>query len=249
MPAIPFPRKRVAREIALEDLAILERTYPQAVTALEYRSVFELLIAVILSAQCTDARVNATTPALFAKYPTPQKLAVAKQDDVEKIIKSCGFFRMKAKNVIACARDLVERFGGEVPRDRESLESLAGVGRKTASVVMAVAFNEAALAVDTHVFRVAHRLGLTLGTTPRQVEDDLTALLPQEKWGQATHWLILHGRAVCKAPVPQCGRCPLQTLCPTPAIIAKSSTARARSGGRVAAAPPRKRSTSKAKKA
>lgn len=249
MPAIPFPKKKVPREVALAELAILERTYPRAVTALEYRNEFELLVAVILSAQCTDARVNATTPALFAKYPTPEKLARAKQADVEKIIKSCGFFRMKARNVINCARDIVERFGGKVPREREELESLAGVGRKTASVVMAAAFEEAALAVDTHVFRVAHRLGLTLGTTPRHVEDDLTALVPREKWGLATHWLILHGRAICKAPTPQCGRCPVNELCPTPAIIAKNVAGRARSDGRVAAAPRRKRAPSKVKKA
>ena len=194
MPRIPFPAKKVPRKVALEELAILERTYPHAVTALEYHDEFQLLVAVILSAQTTDARVNVTTPTLFAKYPTPQKLARAKPADVEKIIKSCGFFRMKTKNIIACARDLVERFGGRVPRGREELESLAGVGRKTASVVMAAAFNEAALAVDTHVFRVSHRLGLTDGTTPRQVEEDVTKLVPQNKWGDASHWLILHGR-------------------------------------------------------
>ncbi|HTU83351.1 MAG TPA: endonuclease III [Candidatus Acidoferrales bacterium] len=248
MPAIPFPRKRVSRDVALAELAILERTYPHAVTALEYRNPFELLIAVILSAQCTDARVNATTPALFAKYPTPQKLAAAKPADVERIVKSCGFFRMKARNVIACARDLVERFGGQVPREREALESLAGVGRKTASVVLAVAFGEAALAVDTHVFRVAHRMGLTLGKTPRDVEEDLTALVPPDKWRLATHWLILHGRAICKAPTPSCGRCPVNELCPTPPILAKTVTARVRSRGPAAAVPPRKRSTSAAKK-
>ena len=199
MPRIPFPAKKVTRKVALEELAILERTYPHAVTALEYHDEFQLLVAVILSAQTTDARVNMTTPTLFAKYPTPQKLARAKAADVEKIIKSCGFFRMKTKNIIACARDLVERFGGRVPREREELESLAGVGRKTASVVMAAAFNEAALAVDTHVFRVSHRLGLTVGTTPRQVEEDVTRLVPQNKWGDASHWLILHGRQTCKA--------------------------------------------------
>ncbi|MBV8333649.1 MAG: endonuclease III [Candidatus Eremiobacteraeota bacterium] len=226
MPAIPFPKKKVARETALEELAILERTYPHAVTALEYANEFQLLIAVILSAQCTDARVNATTPALFAKYPTPAKLAAAKQADVEQIIKSCGFFRMKARNVINCARDLVERFGGSVPRDRESLESLAGVGRKTASVVMAAAFQEAALAVDTHVYRVAHRLGITTGTNPRQVEDDLTKLVPPEKWGDCTHWLILHGRQICKAPIPRCQECPVNSLCPTPAIIRRSARGR-----------------------
>jgi endonuclease-3 len=218
---IPFPAKKVPRKVALEELAILERTYPHAVTALEYDNEFQLLVAVILSAQCTDARVNMTTPILFAKYPTPQKLARAKPDDVEKIIKSCGFFRMKTKNIIACARDLVERFGGQVPREREALESLAGVGRKTASVVMAAAFNEAALAVDTHVFRVSHRLGLTVGTTPRQVEEDVTKLVPQNKWGDASHWLILHGRQICKAPTPLCDRCPVNHLCPTPVILSE----------------------------
>lgn len=219
MPRIPFPAKKVPRKVALEELAILERTYPHAVTALEYHNEFQLLVAVILSAQCTDARVNLTTPTLFARYPTPEKLARAKPADVEKIIKSCGFFRMKTKNIIACARDLVERFGGRVPHEREELESLAGVGRKTASVVMAAAFNEAALAVDTHVFRVSHRLGLTVGTTPRQVEEDVTKLVPQNKWGDASHWLILHGRQICKAPTPLCDRCPVNHLCPTPGII------------------------------
>jgi endonuclease-3 len=216
VPRIPFPAKKVPRKVALEELAILERTYPHAVTALEYHNEFQLLVAVILSAQCTDARVNLTTPTLFARYPTPEKLARAKPADVEKIIKSCGFFRMKTKNIIACARDLVERFGGRVPHEREELESLAGVGRKTASVVMAAAFNEAALAVDTHVFRVSHRLGLTVGTTPRQVEEDVTKLVPQNKWGDASHWLILHGRQICKAPTPLCDRCPVNHLCPTP---------------------------------
>jgi len=248
MPVIPFPKKKVPRETAVEQLAILERTYPHAVTALNYDDEFQLLVAVILSAQCTDARVNMTTPALFAKYPTPAKLAAAAQPDVEKIVKSCGFFRMKARNIINCARDLVERFGGEVPRDREHLESLAGVGRKTASVVMAAAFEEAALAVDTHVFRVSHRLGITLGTTPRQVEDDLTALLPKSKWGDATHWLIAHGRAICKAPTPQCARCPLDALCPTPAIISRTLTARVRASGSAVAARRRKPAASKAKK-
>jgi endonuclease III len=219
VPSIPFPTKKVTRKVALEELAILEQLYPHPQTALEYDNDFHLLVAVILSAQTTDARVNMTTPALFAKYPTPEKLAAARPADVEKIIKSTGFFRMKTKNIINCARDLVERFGGKVPRDREALESLAGVGRKTASVVMAAAFHEAALAVDTHVFRVSHRLGLTLGTTPRQVEDDVTKLVPPEKWGDATHWLILHGRQICKAPTPQCERCPVNRLCPTPAII------------------------------
>lgn len=255
MPTIPFPKKKVPRDVAQRELSILEHTYPHAVTALEYRNTFELLVAVILSAQCTDARVNMITPALFAKYPTPEKLANARPLDVEKIIKSCGFFRMKTKNIMSAARELVEKHGGDVPRDRESLESLAGVGRKTANVVMSVAFQEAAFAVDTHVFRVSHRLGLTLGKTPRQVEEDVTALVPQEKWRFASHWLILHGRAICKAPTPLCGKCPVNELCPTPPIIAKMNAARAKTaavpsgrGAKAGAALRPGRSTSAKKK-
>ena len=219
--AIPFPKRKVSRAVALEELAIIERTYPHAVTALEYRSPFELLIAVILSAQCTDARVNLTTPALFAKYPDAAALARGRTADVEKIIKSCGFFRMKARNIIAAAQGLVEQHDGAVPREREALEALPGVGRKTANVVMSVVFEEAAFAVDTHVFRVSHRLGLTLATTPRGVEEDVTALVPREKWRHAHHWLILHGREICKAPVPLCGRCPV-TMCPSRPIVARA---------------------------
>jgi endonuclease-3 len=251
MPKIPFPKRKVPQETAHGQLRILERTYPHAQTALEHSNPFELLIAVILSAQCTDARVNMTTPALFKKYPTPEKLAKAKQHDVEQIIKSCGFFRMKARNIISCARDLVEKHGGQVPREREQLEALAGVGRKTASVVMSVVFEQAAIAVDTHVFRVAHRLGLTLGKTPRDVERDLEGIVPRPKWRHAHHWLILHGRAICKAPTPLCGQCPVNELCPTPAIIAKlrSSTALGRSSAADAAARRPARSASTKKKA
>src|SRR5665213_189947 len=219
MASIPFPKKKVARKVALEELAILERTYPAAVTALTFADPFQLLIAVILSAQCTDARVNLTTPVLFAAYPDAHALGAADVADVEKIVKSCGFFRMKAKNIVAAARDLAEKYGGEVPRQREALEALAGVGRKTANVVMSVAFEEAAFAVDTHVFRVSHRLGLTLGTTPRQVEEDVTKLVPRDKWRHAHHWLILHGREICKAPVPLCDRCPVNAICPAVKIV------------------------------
>lgn len=222
MAAIPFPKRNVARRVALDELAVLERTYPTAVTALTYSSPFELLIAVILSAQCTDARVNLTTPALFAAYPDARALGSADVADVEKLVKSCGFFRMKAKNIVAAARDLAEKHGGEVPRERESLEALAGVGRKTANVVMSVAFEQPAFAVDTHVFRVSHRLGLTLGKTPRQVEADVTALVPPEKWRHAHHWLILHGREICKALRPLCHRCPVAPLCPSAPIVAKA---------------------------
>jgi endonuclease-3 len=248
--AIPFPKRRVTRAVALDELAVLEQTYPHAVTALEYGNPFELLIAVILSAQCTDARVNLTTPFLFARYPDPAALAGAEQDDVEGLIKSCGFFRTKAKNIIAAARGLVERHDGAVPRDREALEALPGVGRKTANVVMSVAFEEAAFAVDTHVFRVSRRLGLTLATTPRGVEDDVTKLVPPAKWRHAHHWLILHGRAICKAPTPLCGACPV-TMCPTRPIVAralaaklKTAAARRRPTAPVAATPRRPRSSS-----
>ena len=225
---IPFPKRKVTRAVAEAELAILEAAYPHAVTALEYDSPFELLIAVILSAQCTDARVNLTTPFLFARYPDAAALAKAKQGDVEGIIKSCGFFRTKAKNIIAAARALVEQHGGAVPRERAELEALPGVGRKTANVVMSVAFKEAAFAVDTHVFRVSHRLGLTLGTTPRAVEGDVTKLVPPEKWRYAHHWLILHGRAICKAPTPLCAQCPV-TMCPSRPLVARAFAAKLRS--------------------
>ncbi len=228
MATIPFPKKKVPRDVAQRELAMLERAYPHAVTALEYRNTFELLIAVILSAQTTDARVNTVTPILFSKYPTPERLANADPQDVEQTIKSAGFFRMKTKSIISAARELHENYGGEVPREREQLESLAGVGRKTANVVMSVAFQEAAIAVDTHVFRVAHRLGLTLGKTPRHVEEDLTQLVARDKWRLVSHWLILHGRAICKAPTPLCAQCPVNELCPTPPIIAKMNAARAK---------------------
>ena len=223
---IAFPSKKVTREVARRELSALEAAYPHAVTALEYDSPFRLLVAVILSAQCTDARVNLTTPHLFAAYPTPRALADAPLEDVERIIKSCGFFRMKAKNITAAARAIADEYGGEVPGDREKLEALPGVGRKTASVVLSVAFEDAAFAVDTHVFRVAHRLGLTLGKTPRQVEDDVVKLVAPEKLRFAHHWLILHGREVCKAPVPLCGRCPVNEFCPSAPIVARFLRAR-----------------------
>jgi endonuclease-3 len=247
---IPFPKRNVSRAVAHAELAILEQTYPVAVTALHYRNPFELLIAVILSAQCTDARVNLTTPALFARYPDAPALASAQVADVEQLVKSCGFFRTKAKNIVAAAQGLVRLHDGEVPSDRASLEALPGVGRKTANVVMSVAFEEAAFAVDTHVFRVSHRLGLTQGTTPLAVEKDVTRLLPPEQWRHAHHWLILHGRAICKAPTPACERCPV-TMCPSRALVAKArgqkltgAAGRVRPDAPAAATPRRKKSAS-----
>jgi endonuclease-3 len=220
-PVIPFPTRKVPVAVARRELAILEKTYPNAVTALEYDSPFTLLIAVMLSAQTTDVRVNLITPFLFAKYPDAAALAHADVAEVEALIKSSGFFRTKARNIIRAAQDLVEQYGGQVPSDRDALEALPGVGRKTASVVVSVAFAGAALAVDTHVFRVSHRLGLTLGKTPRDVEDDVTKLVPKEKLRHAHHWLILHGRQICKAPMPLCDRCPVAKLCPSAPIVAR----------------------------
>lgn len=212
---IPFPTRKVSRAKAHQMLDVLEKSYPDAATELRYTSTFTLLIAVILSAQTTDVRVNLVTAHLFAEYPDARALAGAQIGDVEEIIKSIGFFRTKARNIIRTARELVEEHGGEVPREREQLEKLPGVGRKTASVVLSVAFEEAEFAVDTHVFRVSHRLGLTMGKTPREVEDDVTALVPREKLRHAHHWLILHGRRICKAPTPLCDRCPVRDLCPS----------------------------------
>jgi endonuclease III len=227
-PVIPFPARKVPVAVAHQELAILEKTYPNAVTALEYESPFTLLIAVMLSAQTTDVRVNLITPFLFAKYPDAASLAKADLADVETLIKSSGFFRTKARNIVRTAQELVEKYHGDVPRDRDALEALPGVGRKTASVVVSVAFEGAALAVDTHVFRVSHRLGLTLGKTPREVEDDVTKLVPQEKLRHAHHWLILHGRQICKAPTPLCDQCPVAKLCPSAPIVARALRAKAK---------------------
>ncbi|MHB8462175.1 MAG: endonuclease III [Vulcanimicrobiaceae bacterium] len=241
----------MTRIIAAKEFEILQRLYPAAKTELQYSNPFELLIAVILSAQCTDVRVNLTTPVLFARYPGAEELCKADISDVERIVKSCGFYRMKAKNIVATARDLFEKYGGRVPEDRAALEALAGVGRKTASVVLSVAFEKAAFAVDTHVFRVAHRLGLTLGKSERDVERDVTKLLPPEKWRHAHHWLILHGRAICKAPTPRCEICPVQEICPSRKIVeqALAKTAKVRRQVRevVEVARPRQ-STAKASK-
>jgi endonuclease III len=242
---IPFPKKKVSRDVALRELAILEGAYPQAVTALDYDSPFTLIISVILSAQTTDARVNLTTPQLFAAYPTPEALGNAPLEDVERIVKSTGFFRMKAKNITAAARVIAEKYGGQVPQDRESLEALPGVGRKTASVVMSVAFAEAAFAVDTHVFRVSHRLGLSLGKTPRAVEDDVVKLVPPEKLRFAHHWLILHGRQICKAPIPLCERCPVNEICPSAPLVDRALTVKARAKTRTALAAYKKKSAAK----
>jgi endonuclease-3 len=193
----------------------LAKLYPDVTCALHHENAFELLAATILSAQCTDVRVNMVTPSLFARFPDADSLAAADPAEVEDLIRSTGFFRTKAKNLVAMARGLVERHGGEVPRDLEALTALPGVGRKTANVVLGTAYGLATgVVVDTHVKRLARRLGLTRGTDPVQIERDLMAIVPRKHWVDLSHRLIAHGRAVCNALRPRCRDCALAPLCP-----------------------------------
>jgi len=204
-----------ARRHAAQVVEVLAATYPDAECALIHENPLQLLIATILSAQCTDARVNMVTPGLFAKYPTAKALADVPQEDLEQEIQSTGFFRSKAKNIRACCRDLVEKHGGEVPRDLDSLVQLAGVGRKTANVVLGTAFGIASgVVVDTHVARLSKRMGLTRATQPEKIEQDLMALLPDSEWVNFSHRMIHHGRRICAARKPLCGQCPLNDICP-----------------------------------
>lgn len=204
-----------ARRHAAQVVKILAATYPDAECALQHENPLQLLIATILSAQCTDARVNMVTPGLFAKYPTAADFAQAPQEELEQHIQSTGFFRSKAKNIKACCRDLVEKHGGEVPRDLDSLVYLAGVGRKTANVVLGTAFGIASgVVVDTHVARLSKRLGLTKASQPEKIEKDLMAVLPESQWVDFSHRMIHHGRRICTARKPRCGECPLEAECP-----------------------------------
>lgn len=194
-------------------LAKLETLYPDARCELNFRTAFELLVAVILSAQCTDKRVNEVTKKLFAVASTPQDFVDIDTESLERLIYSCGFYHNKAKNIKAAAKDIIERFGGEVPGDIDSLTTLAGVGRKTANVVFGVGFGGQAVPVDTHVFRVSHRLGLSSGKTPESVEKDLRALLPENRYTSAHHAFIFHGRYTCKSRHPLCENCGLREFC------------------------------------
>ncbi len=194
-------------------LAELENLYPNAKPALLYSSPYELLVAVILSAQCTDERVNKVTATLFEKYSTPEKMITLSQTELEKYIFSCGFYRMKAEHILSASKDILEKFGGDVPDTIEDLMSLAGVGKKTANVVYSVAFGGDAIAVDTHVFRVSNRLGLAKGKTPLEVEAGLNKAIPKADWSKAHHWLIYHGRQVCHSQRPNCAACTLNAFC------------------------------------
>ena len=194
-------------------LAELERLYPDARPALHFDNAYQLLLAVILSAQCTDVKVNMVTPALFAAYPDAQALAKATPEEVEPYIRTCGLYHNKAKNLVLTARALVEQYGGEVPADHEKLTKLPGVGRKTANVVMSCAFGAYAIAVDTHVFRVTNRLGLASAPDVLKTEEQLMQAIPKDKWSRAHHWLIFHGRQVCAARKPACEACTLRAWC------------------------------------
>ncbi len=195
-------------------LKLLEKYYKNAVCALDYQTPFQLLVATILSAQCTDERVNKVTPALFKKYPDPFKMAKARVSDLEKLVHSTGFYKNKAKNLKACAKDLVDLHGGELPQNMEDLHALPGVGRKTANVVLGNAFGIPGMVVDTHVTRLSNRLGLAKGKNAVILERDLEKVVPKKNWTNFSHWLISHGRAVCKARSPQCHICFLEDLCP-----------------------------------
>lgn len=194
-------------------LNILAYTYPNARCALVYSTPFQLLVATMLSAQCTDERVNKVTNYLFTKASTPAAFAALSPAQLEQDIRELGLFRIKAKNIIAAAKVIMNKYAGEVPTNRQELQSLPGVGRKTANVVLSNAFNIPALAVDTHVFRVARRLGLATANTPEKVEKELLQSIPEPYWSRAHHWLIHHGRQVCHARKPACNNCPLADLC------------------------------------
>lgn len=194
-------------------ITALAALYPDAKPALKYGTPYQLLVAVVLSAQCTDERVNIVTEKLFEVAPTPEKMLTLSQAQLEKYIFSCGFYRMKAAHILSATKDIVEKFGGEVPDTWETLITLAGVGRKTANVVYSVAFGGDAIAVDTHVFRVSNRLGLAEGKTPEEVEKGLQKAIEKSLWSKAHHYLIYHGRRVCHSQKPACEHCALRELC------------------------------------
>lgn len=200
-------------------LEILERTYPEATTELVHRNPYQLLVATILSAQTTDRQVNKVTPGLFKKFPDVRDLGEADVDDIAGLVKTCGFYKTKARNIKEACRIITERYRGEVPGTMEDLTSLPGVGRKTANVVLSNIFGVDAIAVDTHVFRVANRLGLAEAHNVQNTEKQLMENIPRDKWSKAHNWLVHHGRRICKARKPLCGECPLAELCEEATVI------------------------------
>jgi len=212
-----MPRETAAakKERTMKIIAALQRTYPTAHCELNFANPLQLLVATILSAQCTDKRVNIVTAELFKKYRSARDFAAAPLADIEVAVKTTGFFRNKAKNIKACCAALVEKFGGEVPRTMEELHALAGVGRKTANVVLGNAFDiNVGVVVDTHVTRLCNRLGLVKGTDAVKLEQELMTLVPQNDWTLFSHWMIWHGRRRCDARKPDCANCEIQKLCP-----------------------------------
>lgn len=203
-------------------ISILQRTMPEAVVELRHRTPFELLVATILSAQCTDERVNGVTPALFAKYPGPRELAEAKSIELETLIRPTGFFRSKANSLIRCSQALLLQFTGKVPETMEELISLPGIGRKTANVMLGTCFHKPAIIVDTHVKRVANRLHLTVSADPTKIEFDLQGLLSQKDWTGGSQRILLHGRYVCVARKPKCESCVIYSDCAWEGKLAKS---------------------------
>jgi endonuclease-3 len=210
------PRVKNKKARAVEIIELLKKMYPKARVELDFTTPFELLIASILAAQSTDVRVNIVTKSLFRKYPDPQAFANASQVEMERDVKQTGFFRNKAKAVIACSKALVERHGGEVPKTMDELTALPGVGRKTANVVLSNAMNiSVGIVVDTHVTRLSGRLGFTAHDNAEKIEQDLMKLIPPKEWGKFANRLILHGRRICVARKPKCGECLLNPLCPS----------------------------------
>ena len=203
----------ISKKKALQITEALITEYPDSTPALKFTTPYELLIAVILSAQCTDERVNKVTEVLFKRANTAEQMAEMSQEELEKYIFSCGLYRSKAEHIISASKDIVQKFNGQVPSDLESLRSLAGVGRKTANVVYSVAFGGDAIAVDTHVFRVSARLGFAEGKTPLDTEKQLMKAVPKQNWSHMHHAIIFHGRRVCSARNPKCETCVVSSLC------------------------------------
>ena len=206
---------RVTKAIKTEQLRRLENVYHDYTTALEYTNPFTLLVATILSAQCTDARVNIITKRIFPRLDSPAKMITLSQQQLEKEIHDCGLYRSKSKHILEMCRILLNNYDGQVPEDFDALVSLPGVGRKTANVVRSVCWGYPGIAVDTHVFRVSNRIKLSIGDTPLEVEEGLQKAIPKENWSSAHHWLIWHGRKICKARKPACEECFLQDVCPS----------------------------------
>jgi endonuclease-3 len=227
-------KKAEAQQRAQQIVELLAKLYPDAKCALDHQGPLQLLIATILSAQCTDVRVNMVTPALFARYPDAKAFANAEQSELESMIQSTGFFRNKAKSIVAACKAIVNEHGGEVPGTMEDLVKLPGVGRKTANVVLGNAFDTPGITVDTHVQRLSRRLGLTKEDDPEKIERDLMALIPQPEWTRFSHRMIFHGRQVCFARKPNCAGCLLAEVCPKIGVEKKPGTRKPERGAKKA---------------